>query len=82
MASSIYLAAARGEEEFSAMPPKESEALNEEQLKWLRRWIETGAKWPSDERIKTIESEYADRWSVEDGVPVAPLPFMPNRKTN
>ena len=68
--SSIYLASARGEEEFSAMPPKESEALSEEQLEWLRRWIETGARWPSDKRVKTIEAEYADEWSVEDGVTV------------
>lgn len=68
--SSIYLAAARGEETFSAMPPKESEALGKEQLEWLRRWIETGAKWPTDERVKKIQTEYADAWSVEDGVTV------------
>ncbi|TWU44541.1 Planctomycete cytochrome C [Rubripirellula tenax] len=69
-ASSIYLAAARSEDEFSAMPPKESEALDAEQLQWLRRWIETGATWPSEERIRFIEAKYADAWSVEDGVTV------------
>ncbi|QDS88047.1 Planctomycete cytochrome C [Rosistilla ulvae] len=69
-ASSIYLAAARGEDAFSAMPPKESEALSDEQLRWLGRWIETGAHWPADERTLAIETEYADAWSSEDGVKV------------
>ncbi|QDV67885.1 Planctomycete cytochrome C [Rosistilla carotiformis] len=69
-ASAIYLAAAREEETFSAMPPKESEALSDEQLRWLGRWIETGARWPSDERALAIEAEYADTWSAEDGVKV------------
>ncbi len=69
-ASSIYLAALRGEEIFSAMPPKESEALDTEQLGWLRRWIETGGMWPSESRIQAIERDMASEWSVEDGVTV------------
>ena len=68
--SSILLAAARGEDEFSAMPPKQSEALGETELLSLRRWIETGAKWPTAERVEAIEDYYADQWSVEDGVTV------------
>lgn len=67
-ASSIYLAAMRAEDDFSAMPPKESEALNDEQLEWLRDWIESGAKWPSEARTGEIKRQYADAWSVEDGV--------------
>lgn len=66
--SSIYLAVLRDEEEFSAMPPKESEALSEQQIAWLKRWIETGARWPTERRTKEIESKYADEWSAEDGV--------------
>jgi hypothetical protein len=66
--SSIYLAALRNEEMFSAMPPKESEQLNQEELGWLRRWIETGASWPTQERAQTIETEHAEAWSIEDGV--------------
>ena len=80
--SSIYLAAARGEEEFSAMPPKESEALSKEQLTWLKRWIETGAKWPTKERTKTIETEYAEAWSAEDGVIVATAGGLDSSWTN
>ncbi len=69
--SSVYLAALRSDETFSAMPPKQSEALNPEQLAWLKRWIETGARWPSASRTQAIEAEYAEQWTVEDGVPVA-----------
>ncbi|TWU38392.1 PSD1 and planctomycete cytochrome C domain-containing protein [Novipirellula artificiosorum] len=69
--SSIFLAAARGEDEFSAMPPKESEALNQEQLSWLHDWIVSGAKWPDEDRIERIQTKYADQWSVDDGVVVA-----------
>ena len=42
--SSLYLAAARGEVNFSAMPPKEAEKLNDQELQWVRQWIRTGAK--------------------------------------
>ncbi len=69
--SAIYLAAARGEETFSAMPPKESEKLNDQQLQWLHEWISTGAKWPSFERQKSINEKYEASWSAEDGVTVA-----------
>lgn len=69
--SSIFLAAARGEESFSAMPPKDAERLSKEQLSWLREWIATGARWPAKERTSEIEKEYAEKWSVEDGIPMA-----------
>lgn len=66
--SSVYLAAVRAEDAFSAMPPKESEALTRQQLKWLHDWIATGAIWPDQERLTQIEAKNADQWSVEDGV--------------
>ncbi len=68
--SSIYLAVQRSETEFSAMPPKESEALDATQIEWLRDWIASGAKWPDVERIKLIEHGFASEWSVEDGITV------------
>lgn len=68
--SSIYLAAARREEIFSAMPPKEAEKLTDEQLQWLHDWIQAGATWPSQERQQEIQKEFEEAWSVEDGVPV------------
>ena len=68
--SSLYLAAARGEVTFSAMPPKEAEKLTDTQLQWLHQWISTGAKWPSAERQKAINQKYESAWSAEDGVVV------------
>ncbi|GAB5442091.1 MAG: PSD1 and planctomycete cytochrome C domain-containing protein [Fuerstiella sp.] len=68
--SSIYLAARREEESFSAMPPKEAEKLNGQQLKWLHDWIKSGAAWPSKERQESIREKYSEAWSVEDGIAV------------
>ncbi len=62
--SSLYLAAARDEVTFSAMPPKEAEKLNDKQLQWLHQWISTGAKWPSTDRQKAINKEYESAWSA------------------
>ncbi|MCR9291714.1 MAG: PSD1 and planctomycete cytochrome C domain-containing protein [bacterium] len=69
-ASSIYLAAQREEALFSAMPPKQAEKLNGQQLIWLHDWIKSGALWPSQERQESIRRKYAEVWSVEDGVVV------------
>ncbi len=80
--SSIYVASARGEDEFAAMPPKDAEALDQVQLTWLRRWIETGAKWPSDEKRKAIEGAFAGKWSVEDGVTVKTSGGLDSNWTN
>ncbi len=69
--SPLFLAVTRDHDDWSPMPPKEAERLTEEQLRWVRRWIDTGAAWPSTERSAEIEREFADRWSAEDGVTVA-----------
>jgi mono/diheme cytochrome c family protein len=69
-ASSVYLAAERGEETFSAMPPKEAEKLGEEQLAWLHEWIKSGARWPAKQRQEAIHKKYAEAWSAEDGISV------------
>ena len=68
--SPLYLASRRDHDDWSAMPPKEAEKLNDAQLAWLREWIETGAAWPDAARQKEIESTYAKKWSVQDGVMV------------
>ncbi|MEO1528694.1 MAG: PSD1 and planctomycete cytochrome C domain-containing protein [Planctomycetota bacterium] len=66
--SSLYLVMTRESDDWSAMPPKESEAITAEQLRWVRRWIDTGAKWPDASRRAEIAKAYADRWSAEDGI--------------
>ncbi len=69
--SPIYLAASRDDgSEWSAMPPKEAEKLNEQQLDWLREWIAGGAAWPDAQRALEIAGKNADAWSAEDGVVV------------
>ncbi|MEM1224798.1 MAG: PSD1 and planctomycete cytochrome C domain-containing protein [Planctomycetota bacterium] len=57
-ASMLYRAVARTEVDYE-MPPKESEALTEQESWWIRDWIDAGAPWPSDDRIAEIEDEYA-----------------------
>ncbi|TWT80198.1 Planctomycete cytochrome C [Planctomycetes bacterium CA13] len=68
--SPLYLAATRFSDDWSEMPPKESEQLTAEQLAWLRDWIASGAVWPDQTRRNEIESEYEKEWSVEDGTAV------------
>ncbi len=68
--SPLYLVMTRDSDDWSAMPPKESEAVSGQQLGQVRRWIETGAVWPGGERAAEIAARNADRWSAEDGVRV------------
>ncbi|GAB5406471.1 MAG: PSD1 and planctomycete cytochrome C domain-containing protein [Aureliella sp.] len=69
--SPLYLAATRHSDDWSAMPPKESEALTAEQLQWLEEWINGGAGWPDEESRAEIRRTFDDKWSAEDGVTVA-----------
>ncbi len=69
--SPIYLAATRDHNDWSAMPPKDSDRLYAEQLDWLKQWIETGAAWPDENRRDEIASQNASAWEAEDGVIVA-----------
>lgn len=40
------------------MPPKENDRLTEEQVEFLRHWIEVGAPWPSEkEQAEIMETE-------------------------
>lgn len=56
--SVLYRVVARIEEGFE-MPPKESEALTEQQTWWVRDWIDAGAPWPDARRVAMIEQQYA-----------------------
>lgn len=66
--SPLYLAITRTHEDWKAMPPKENDKLTAEQAGWVKRWIETGAAWPDEERRAEIAKASAEQWSVEDGV--------------
>ncbi|MEM9366572.1 MAG: PSD1 and planctomycete cytochrome C domain-containing protein [Planctomycetota bacterium] len=62
--SFLYLTVAREEPGYE-MPPKEADALTEEQAWLLRDWIDAGAPWPEDEVVAAIRSEYAEGVQVE-----------------
>lgn len=68
--SPILLAAMRTSDDFSAMPPKQSDRLTEEQIAWLRQWIRDGADWPDEHRSQAIRQTFEKQWSAEDGVTV------------
>ncbi|MEO1616160.1 MAG: PSD1 and planctomycete cytochrome C domain-containing protein [Planctomycetota bacterium] len=56
--SLLYLTVARKEVGYE-MPPKEADALTETQAWAFRDWINEGAPWPSDKRVREIQTQYA-----------------------
>lgn len=68
--SPMYLAVTRKHDDWEAMPPKEAERLNAEQLTWIKDWIAGGAPWPDDSRLQTIAKANEAKWSAEDGVTI------------
>lgn len=68
--SPVILAVNRSDPKWSAMPPKESEKLSDNQIAWLREWIQAGAPWPDEERIREIAKQNEAKWLTEDGIPV------------
>ena len=65
--SPIYLAAKRIDEDF-AMPPKENDRLDQDQLDALQQWIAGGAPWPDENRRKEIVA--AGGWDFKGKVAV------------
>lgn len=65
--SPLYLAVTRSSDVWSAMPPKESERLSDEQVGWVHDWIAAGAPWPEKPRLDAL-AKNDDKWSTTDGV--------------
>ena len=42
--SSLYLAVTPNHDDWAAMPPKEADKLNAEQIAWIRQWIAGGSR--------------------------------------
>ncbi len=57
--SILYLSTTRQIEDYE-MPPKQADQLSEQQQWFIRDWIDAGAPWPSDDRIKQIQQLYAE----------------------
>lgn len=69
--SAVFLATSREPEEYSAMPPQERNALSDTERKLIARWVDTGARWPSSERIsQLLRSESEKSGSAGDMVVV------------
>jgi mono/diheme cytochrome c family protein len=69
--SPLYLAVTRAhEDDWKPMPPKENDKLYAEQVGWIKQWIEGGAPWPEEARVKEIAKANESKWSAEDGVMV------------
>ena len=82
--SPLYLAVTRvHENDWSAMPPKENDRLDEVQIGYIKDWINGGAVWPSDKRIAKI-LDSPDPWDTGKGIRVKTSggldPVWTNRK--
>lgn len=58
------------DDEALQMPPKENDRLTPAQVAVVKRWIEAGAAWPSNERIREIQKS-SEKWSTSAGIQVA-----------
>ncbi|MCU0708989.1 MAG: PSD1 and planctomycete cytochrome C domain-containing protein [Pirellula sp.] len=58
--SPLVLAVSRTHDTWSAMPPKESEKLSQEQSLHLEQWIDAGAPWPDPIRFEEIQIAVAE----------------------
>ena len=69
MESPLYLASTREHEDenWSAMPPKENDALTKEQIAYIKDWIAGGAPWPEDKRLAEL-LKAGHKWAAKDGV--------------
>lgn len=56
--SMLYVTVTRAEGGYE-MPPKQADALTEQEQWYVRDWIHAGAPWPSDDRVAKIQADYA-----------------------
>lgn len=68
--SPFYQAVTRTSDFVSAMPPKENDALTEEQISAIREWIDQGGNWPASETIAAIQKKYQAEWDAPSGLQV------------
>ena len=68
--SPLYLAVTREHEsDWAAMPPKNNDKLNPDQISYIKQWINAGAIWPNSKRIMAILKE-ANPWGEASGLQV------------
>ena len=68
--SPLYLAVTREHEsDWAAMPPKDNDKLNPDQISYIKQWINAGAIWPNSKGIMAILKE-ANPWGEASGLQV------------
>ena len=67
--SPLYLAVSRTHDDWSAMPPKESDKLSSDEVNFIHDWIAAGAPWPNEARLKVLRRQQ-DPWAKAGGVTV------------
>ena len=50
------------------MPPKENDRLSDEQIEWVRKWIQLGAPWPKPEIQKKYLLKERSKPVTEEGI--------------
>ena len=63
-AKSLLVHAITGTEGASQMPP-EGDKLEPSQIELVKRWIDTGAKFPEDEPVEAAATKSVDHWSFK-----------------
>ncbi|MBI5770546.1 MAG: PSD1 domain-containing protein [Verrucomicrobia bacterium] len=66
--SPLYHAITRAHPDWEPMPPKENDALTDEQIDGIKQWIAAGAPWLGAGKLASAKS--AAPWSAADGVTV------------
>ncbi len=69
--SPLFLAITRHDERWGPMPPKDSDALSNEQQQYVRQWILAGAPWSDPRQVAQPNRNSRDAWPVDDGIEVA-----------
>ncbi len=69
--SPLYLAVTRLSHQWSAMPPKDNDALTPQQVEYLKQWIASGAPWPDPKRITELTKKASSQWDDAEGIQVA-----------
>ncbi|NNC90399.1 MAG: DUF1553 domain-containing protein [Akkermansiaceae bacterium] len=59
-AESLLYIATTWEDEDYEMPPKEADRLTEDQQEKIRDWINAGAPWPGDQRVRELRNQFAE----------------------
>ncbi|MEL0097595.1 MAG: PSD1 and planctomycete cytochrome C domain-containing protein [Planctomycetaceae bacterium] len=79
--SPLLQAALRDSDSWAAMPPKESERLTSVELGYFKDWIDAGAPWPSEQRLKQLQRG-RNPWGTGNEIRVATSGGLSEEWTN